>query len=294
MSNSIVAGVDIGGTHITAALVNIESGLPIPGTSARQSINTLDTAGNIIDAWCQTVAKTFSAAPFPLEHKKVGIAMPGPFDYERGICYIKDQGKYESLYGLPVKDLMADNLDIPASSIRMMNDALCFLQGEVMGGAVNGFGKAAGLTLGTGLGSALYSDGVTTDANLWEAPFFDGIAEDYLAARWFVQQYQLVSGRTVQDVKELVALIPSDPAVVPIFETFGRNLGTFIGQFLEQHDPEVIVVGGNIAKSYQLFLPALEKELTDLSVRTPIRIAALGEDAQIIGAAACWASLVNR
>ncbi len=60
--------------------------------------------------------------------------MPGPFDYEKGISFIKDQNKYESLYGLNVKEMMAERLGVSTDHIRLMNDAGCFLQGEVMGG----------------------------------------------------------------------------------------------------------------------------------------------------------------
>ncbi len=73
--------------------------------------------------------------------------MPGPVDYERGICYIKDQGKYDQLYGLNIKDLLAARLGIPPDHIRMMNDALCFLKGEIAGGAIKGCKSALGLTL---------------------------------------------------------------------------------------------------------------------------------------------------
>ena len=65
---------------------------------------------------------------------KIGIAMPGPFDYENGICYIKGLDKYESLFNLNVKEMLAQQLNIERSDIYMMNDASCFLKGEVFGG----------------------------------------------------------------------------------------------------------------------------------------------------------------
>lgn len=286
MNNSFVAGVDIGGSHITAAMVNLTTSTLVPGSSARSAIATGDPAEKIITAWCNIISSAFTATPGC--SRKIGIAMPGPFDYEQGICFIKDQGKYEALYGMPVKAMMAAELGIRVEDIRMMNDALCFLQGEVAGGAVSGYSSALGLTLGTGLGSAIYQKGVTEDADLWHTPFREGIAEDYLASRWFVKRYEEVSGRAVANTKELVELIPSDPSIKSLFEEFSDHLAQFLSGAIIIHQPEVIVLGGNIAKSYRLFLPTLESRLKELGVQVPLRIAMLGENAHIIGAAGCW------
>ena len=132
---------------------------------------------------------------------KIGIAMPGPFDYENGISYIKDQNKYEALYGLNIKEQLAKKLEISISDISILNDAACFLQGEVFGGAGQGFKRVMGLTLGTGFGSARSVDGKTDDADLWCSPYREGIAEDYLSTRWFLKQYKEISGKLVKNVK---------------------------------------------------------------------------------------------
>ena len=287
MKQSFVAGVDIGGSHITAAIVNLSTSTLVPGTEVREHITTTDPAEKIVNAWCDAISRAFDASD-DQGPRKVGIAMPGPFDYEQGISFIKEQGKYDALYGLNVKEMMAARLRIEASDIRMMNDALCFLQGEVAGGAVTGFSRALGLTLGTGLGSAVYHNGTTEDADLWHAPFRNGIAEDYISSRWFVKRYQEISGKAVRNTKELVELIPADPSISSIFEEFAGQLADFLSGAIITYQPEVIVLGGNIAKSYRLFLSALETRLKEQGVHIPIRIAVLGENAHIIGAADCW------
>ncbi len=290
MNNPFIAGVDIGGSHITAALVDLSTSTLVPGTLLRVSISPSDSAETIIDTWCATIQKTFRSHPSSQATQKIGMAMPGPFDYEKGISFIRNQGKYESLYGLNIKELMAARLNITPADIRMMNDALCFLQGEVAGGAVNGYDHALGLTLGTGLGSAIYRDGVCIDADLWHAPFKNGIAEDYLSSRWFVKRYSELTGQTIANTKALTELIPSDPSIKSIFLEFAGHLAEFLaGTVLSSH-PEVIVLGGNISKSYRLFLPELENALRERAVQVPLRIAMLGENAHIIGGASCWRS----
>ena len=82
--------------------------------------------------------------------------MPGPFDYEEGVSLITGLHKFESLYGLNVKELLAASLHIVPGMIQMNNDAICYLAGERKAGAVKDGSYVAGLTLGTGLGSAIY------------------------------------------------------------------------------------------------------------------------------------------
>lgn len=286
MNNPLVAGVDIGGSHITAALVDLEVRRVLPSFSARKSINAKDDAASIINNWCEAICDVFETQP--ALHKRIGIAMPGPFDYEKGISLIKNQDKYESLYGLNVKELMAERLGVSPSDIRLMNDAGCFLQGEVMGGAARGYKSAVGVTLGTGLGSAYFKDGLAEDANLWCAPFKDGIAEEYISSRWLVSRYAEVCNGKVANTKEMVDLIPTDDRIKGIFGEFGANLAAFLTPFIQQHNPEVAVIGGNIAKSSDWFLPRVESDLQKQGINIPLRIARLGENAHIMGAAGCW------
>lgn len=286
MNNPLVAGVDIGGSHITAALVDLEVRSVLPAFSVRKPINAHEDAASIVGDWCAAIEDVFATQPnLP---RRVGIAMPGPFDYENGISFIKDQNKYESLYGLNVKEMMAGRLRISPDQIRLMNDAGCFLQGEVVGGTARGYKTAIGVTLGTGLGTATFQEGIARDANRWCAPFGDGIAEDYISARWLINTYAQRSGTTVDNVKGLVARIPADPGIKDIFKEFGQNLASFLAVFIREFNPDVVVIGGNIAKSAEWFLAHAESALLAQSIATPLRIARLGENAQIMGAAGCW------
>ena len=45
--------------------------------------------------------------------KGIGFAMPGPFDYVKGICYIRGVAKYENLYGINVGEAIAEALKVP-------------------------------------------------------------------------------------------------------------------------------------------------------------------------------------
>ena len=282
MNKSIVAGVDIGGSHITVALVDMHSHKIIEHTWRRFCIDAGGIAAAIISDWCVAIKDSFKANN--LTPGSLGIAMPGPFNYEQGISLMQNQNKYDALYGLNVKKLLADALAISKSNIVMANDAACFLQGEIFGGVAKGNRNILGLTLGTGLGSSLAIDGKVWDADLWHTPFKKGIAEDYLSNRWFVKRYQELSGEEVKNVKELAQMIPVNKVAQQVFDEFGENLGTFLLPLTKKHHIDMVVLGGNIAQAFVLFKPTLEQLLIDESI-LEIKQSLLGERAALLGAA---------
>jgi glucokinase len=286
IDHPFVLGTDIGGTHITAALVNLDTKKIVEESRVRTKVNSHGTAEEIIAAWVAAIKKSFSFGPGG--EKRMGMGIPGPFDYEHGISLITNQDKYEALYGLNVKKLLAKNLEMDDHNIRMMNDAGSFLQGEVFGGSVQECEDCIGITLGTGLGTARYHNSTAEDADLWKMPFKESIAEDYISSRWFVRRYNEQTGKTISNVKELADLAGTDKNVYIIFEEFGKNLADFLVEFIILDHPEVIVMGGNIANASDLFLPTVVRELSSRSFNKPIKKAILGEDGAILGAASCW------
>jgi glucokinase len=158
-------------------------------------------------------------------------------------------------------------------------------------GAAKDSCTAIGLTLGTGLGSAYYSNGEVKDANLWCSPFKNGIAEDYLSTRWFTMRYREVTGNTVSGVKELVSL-STDSSVIKIFDEFGTNLGLFLRDMTAKRQADVIVIGGNIAHAFKFFHDSLLEAL-GARAQSLLKRAALGEEASLIGAASCWQAAEN-
>lgn len=281
-----VIGIDIGGSHLTAALVSIPALQFVTESHTRIRVDSKGSAEGILETWATAINSIFEK--FNLTEKRIGIAMPGPFDYEKGISLISGLDKYESLYKLNIKELLAEKLNCKPSEIRMMNDAACFLRGEVYGGAARGYQDVIGITLGTGAGSATHHHGITEDANLGPSPFMNSVADDYFSTRWFVKRYEERSGNKVKDVKELTELYGVDENVRELFSEFVKNLTVFLEGFVKKEKPELIVMGGNIAHCSELFLADLEIGLREVGVTIPIVKAKLGEDAAILGAASLF------
>ncbi|MFP5039518.1 ROK family protein [Parasediminibacterium sp. JCM 36343] len=285
-AENTVLGIDIGGTHITAALVDMGKRAIIDGTHFRGHLDSKGTLENILSAWVQVIKQAAGGELLPKQ--QIGIAMPGPFDYENGISLMIGNAKYEALYGKNIKTLLAASLGIDEGNIRFINDAAAFLKGEWFAGAAVGYQHAIGITLGTGLGSTTLHHHDVVDADLWCTPFKESIAEDYISSRWFVKYYHSLTGLQVKGAKQIADIYPEDENAKLVFNEFADNLASFLAFFIEQSNPEIVVIGGNIMNGEKLFLPQLKQNLKQVGIELPIVRAKLSEDAAIIGAAALF------
>jgi glucokinase len=291
MEKSLVLGVDIGGSHITAALVDLKQGTVVEESLKRIAVDSKGSADELLKSWAEVMLTVVGHTT--IEELKIGIAMPGPFDYENGISLIIDQDKFKALYEINIKKELANALNIPSSAIRFINDAAGFLQGEIFSGAGKGYKNVLGLTLGTGLGAAVAINGIAKDASLWNSSFLSGIAEDYFSTRWFVNKYESLTGDTFAGVKELAAVAEKDPFSRQIFNEFGRGLGHFLADVIKENKSEIVILGGNIAQAYPLFAPHLTGNLEAYHLTTPVKVAELSEHAALIGAASQWNETMN-
>lgn len=279
-------GIDIGGSHITAGMVDIREKLYIGKTTVRLRVNSHAPAREILDTWTQAVSMAWNNSGS--ERGRIGIAMPGPFDYRNGISLIKGFHKYEALYQLNVREMLAERLAIPPAHILMRNDAEAFLQGEVLCGAAKGFEHAIGITLGTGIGSARSHHGITKDAELSVTPYLDGMAEDYTSIRFFLRRYEELTGVAMKDVKTIAGEVKTNKAAAQVFKEFSHHLGVFLQQFIRLDHPGILVIGGNIANALPIFEKDLRREVGKLLDGVQVKPAALGEAAALIGGACCW------
>ncbi len=291
MINPFALGIDIGGSHITGGLVDLNNKELLTDSIQRLSVDSSLNAEVIIEKWSTFIEDIF--AKNNQVEKIIGIAVPGPFDYVKGIFLIKDQQKFKDLYGLNIKIALAKQLKISKDNISFKNDAAAFLQGEVFGNSYLNNKKVLGLTLGTGLGSAICIDERAEDADLWNIPFLDGIAEDYLSTRWFLGFYKQITGKTVQDVKELAFKAKSDFKAIDVFNKFGYNLAQFLMPLIKNHDIEAVVIGGNISKASNLFFPSLKNTLNKSNLNVDVSVTKLNEYAALMGAVSHLSSLKN-
>ena len=223
----------------------------------------------------------------------IGFAMPGPFDYRNGIAlFDKNVKKFGNLYGINIRHELQKSLNLPLEfPIRFLNDAACFAVGETWLGEASKYKRILALTLGTGFGATFIAsklpvsgkDGVPENGYLYDVPFQEGIADDYFSTRWFVQEYLKRSGQRISGVKELSGKFQTDETTQQMFAEFGTNLGKFLLPFVKNFNPDCVVLGGNISKSFSFFQKEIQAEL--LPLHTKILNSTLNESAALIGSA---------
>ncbi|HKM92096.1 MAG TPA: ROK family protein [Prolixibacteraceae bacterium] len=290
--NKIAIGVDIGGSHISCAAVDLTNETLLKGTLTEADVDKNGSAEEIFLGWAKAlqncVSKTGNA-----ELVGFGFGLPGPFEYHKGIGRYVNNDKFYSLNGVNVIDGLSEKLQSQLP-LRFMNDASAFAIGEAWQGSAKGFDNSVSITLGTGFGSAFIRDGIPiVDGNTvpeggctWHLPYKEGIADDYFSTRWFIKRYHQLTGKTISGGKQLEELVKDgDPIAKSVYEEYGGNMGEFFSPWLKKFGAKVLVIGGNIALGYSLFGPSFEDKLKTNRVETAIKLSKLKENAAIIGSA---------
>ncbi len=280
---NLIVGIDIGGSHISAALVDADNCIIQEGSFLRKHINSKGTVSEIIKNWCEVITAFINKGKLNTEYK-IALAMPGPFDYTNGISLIKDLHKYENLYGINVKQALSEKLNVSPDKIQFRNDAEAFLAGEIRANGYPTDSRTLGITLGTGLGSAISQHSITKDANFAMLTFLDSIAEEFLSTRWFTSRFVSITKMPVTNVKDILSQVGYEEEIGQIFEEFTQNFTHFLCKIMEQENYQTLIIGGNISKAANRFLDRLCLLLHQKNSKPTIYLANLGEASAIIGA----------
>lgn len=288
-------GVDIGGSHISSALISSETGELLSSDVHRDHLSTSGSAATIIEQWSKNIRKAVGDRAAK-SIKAIGIAMPGPFDYENGISLIKGLHKYENLYNLNVRDLLKATLSPLSAEIFFENDAACFGLGESLDSSLLPTEKIIAITLGTGFGATFIHNrkilkegiGVPPDGAIYHVPYLDGITEDRVSARWLLAAYNTRSGKRISEVSEIAlrAKEHKDGDAIAVFDEFGQHLGRCLSPWIREFAAGALVIGGSIAKSADLFMNSFRQELETAGALLPVQISKHMEKSALRGAAA--------
>jgi glucokinase len=254
---SVVGALDIGGTHVAAGRVRLSSATVEP--DARVRLDLTDGAKplkRILEA-----GRSIATA----ETRRFGVAVPGPFDYDQGISLVSH--KLHGLYGVNVRRELALALGLPDSAVSFLNDAEAFVLGEWWAGAARGHARALGITLGTGLGSAFLEDGqlvrsgpkVPAAGALYTLSFRDRPVEETISRGALLTRYHAGGRMDVEHVAERARA--GEARARRVFEAIGADLAEFLTPPLEAFEPTCLIVGGSIARAWDLLGPGLARSL---------------------------------
>ena len=277
---------DVGGSHISAAVCS-EANYEL-GEIRRAQLPAHESAEAFVDV-LQVLATQVAENKGPIAG--ASLAMPGPFDYVKGVSFMKHKMPY--LYGWELGQAIADRLGWLPGQIKFLNDAAAYMLGEIGAGAAKGFSRVVVLTLGTGVGSGFAIDGevqtegkgVPAGGEIWNVAYEGGIVEDQISTRALQKSYCDRTGNRAE-VAAIAAAAAKEAAAAEVFAAFGHTLGKAVKALLTDFAPEAVVVGGGIARSAPLFLPQAQRELGGSGIA--LRVARLDERAPLVGAGVYW------
>jgi predicted NBD/HSP70 family sugar kinase len=297
----LIPALEVGGSHVTAAVVDLSAGRVLEPTRSRRPLSSDGPATDVIRTLLEVAAPVAAAAG---RNATLGVAIPGPFDYARGIGRFEGVAKFESLTGLDLAAALRAGLEGMVVRIAFLNDADAFVLGEWAWGAAAGHRRVAGVTLGTGVGSGFLDDGrvvvddprVPPDGSVHLLSIDGQALEETVSRRALRRQARLAIEELPADADVLdVAMLAraGDRRARRVFDDAFAALGFALAPWLARFEVSVLVVGGSMAGSWDLVRPPLlgalrraEPAIAGLAVRR----AAHPEDSALIGAAIhAWA-----
>jgi glucokinase len=151
-----------------------------------------------------------------------------------------------------------------AIPVVLNNDANAMILGESIFGAGKGCQMVLGFTLGTGIGCAVVNNRqIHLGANemsgeIWLSPYRDGTIEDYVSGRGISRIYQELGGveKTAVEIAQLAR--KDDPLAKKGWDEFGQALAFAMSWCVNLIDPDIVVLGGSISKSFDLFYRSMD------------------------------------
>jgi glucokinase len=234
-----LVGVDLGGTNARVGLVEDRSLRKVVTTSLHVNGSEAEICDQLY-AMIDTFAHEDLAG--------LGIGVPSVVDIKQGIVY--DVQNIPSWKKVHLKERLEDRYHFP---VYVNNDANCFVIGEKHFGRGRGYKNIVGLIIGTGLGAGLilndklYEGTHCGAGEFGMVPYKNEIFESFSSGQFFQRQYKKRGEILYQEA------INGDEQALKIYQEFGYHLGRAIEMILFTIDPEIIILGGAVSKSFRLY-----------------------------------------
>lgn len=277
---------DVGGTHVSTAVVDPQ--LRVEGEK-RFPLNADASAEVLLDRLAEAVRSQ------GLSSERIVLAMPGPFDYLRGIGDFRGVSKFGALRGVDLRVELSARWQCSPESVLFVNDAEAFGVGEWAAGATKGTGRSVAFTLGTGIGSAFIDNGRRVNSGSQVPPGgeihrvdVDGTPlEELVSRRALIRAYSESTGRDLDVVDIAARARAGEWEAVETLNAGMSVLGQVVAPWLSRFSAERVVIGGAMVASSDLVFPPLRQELATLMSTPPELIAGAlpGQQASLVGAA---------
>ncbi|MDY0409315.1 ROK family transcriptional regulator [Virgibacillus soli] len=296
---SYLIGIDIGGTNVTLGLTDLNGDVC--------AYREFPTQQHLHSGLFEEIERCVDSmrSQLGLQDNDIlglGVGLPGITNVEEGFVVEAPALGWKHY---PVREKLENIFDFP---IYVDNDVNSVVLGEHWKGAANDKSNLIYIAIGTGIGSGIilngelyrgsnYSAGemgylVTDRKNAKEIqPVFKGYGYlESVASGSSISQ--LLSTRLNRDVtaKEAFELYAQhDADAMSVIDLAIDNLAIGIANYVSLFDPEIIILGGGVSKSFHLIS---EKVIDIIRQHTPqhcdVVQTTLGKEAGVIGAAALF------
>ncbi|GBF10634.1 ROK family glucokinase [Tepidibacillus sp. HK-1] len=313
---TILIGIDLGGTSIKMGLVSTEGEL-----LSHQEISTRTKEGvnAIIEDMVQYAKTLVQDQGFALDQVQgIGIGIPGLLDMEQGIVRLAPNLGWKDV---AIKKQLEEKLNIP---VKIENDANIAALGEAWVGAGKGYKHIVMATIGTGIGGGIIIDGKILHgkkgmaAELGHIPISDegiqcgcgnyGCLETVSSATGMIRKAKevvtqgrpsLLTEQYVDKMDEITAKSVIDAAklgdheAMQIVNRAGSLLGKALATVANLLDPEIMIIGGGVSRAGDILFNPIKQAFHEHGLKNIIDSieivpAQLGNDAGMIGAASLF------
>jgi glucokinase len=301
-------GVDLGGTKMAVGVVDSEQHVHYQGKEPSTGLSE----EKVVAELAEELLEAKQARPDVLA---AGLGIPATIDRDRGVAI---HAVNLTITDVPIRDLMQERLGLP---VYVDNDANVAALAEFLYGAGRGAKDVVLLTIGTGIGGGLILDGEVYRGSTGAAaelghivieedgPKCQGNCPNYGCVEALASGTAIakagkefaegnpdsalgkalaegpIAGRTVTEL----ALAGDGPAREVVAQA-GRHIGVALSSLANIFDPDVFVIGGGVSAVGDLLLDPAREELRSRALppmnERPVKLAELGPDAGMIGAAA--------
>ena len=241
-------GVDLGGTKITAALIDDDkivkqTTCPTPFDQEKMVV---------VDAISQAISQVYDP-----EIIGIGIGVPGLVDLQNNV--VLDVTNIPSWDVVPLKQLLEYHFLKP---VFVNNDANCFALGEKHFGKGKPYRNFVGVTLGTGLGAGiiinnhLYSGHLSGAGEFGNIYYLDSNIENYCSGMFF-------KNRNLDGLELAIKAKAGNAEAQKLFDELGMHIARGLGNILFALAPEAIILGGSVSQSFALFEKGMREAFGD-------------------------------
>jgi glucokinase len=310
-------GIDLGGTNIAVGIVDDDHKIVVKKTTPTLAKRPAEEIAADMARVCLEACRELGVDIKDIAN--IGIASPGIANPVNGCVEYANNLPFRRF---PIVQILSEHLGVDRSVIKIANDANAAAWGEAVAGAAKGSANSIMVTLGTGVGGGIIinnkilvgfnsaageighivieQDGAPCGCGrrgCWEAYSSatalirmtkEALEECKKTGRYTsMSKAERISGRTACD-----AMRAGDEVGTEVYNKYVKYLATGITNLVNIFQPEVISLGGGVSNEGQSLIDAItplvraEQYGGDVVALTQLRIATLGNDAGIIGAAA--------